>query len=252
MLEEDVERAALRLMSVDAELPLHLPDFKYSEEILDRAAENTINKKDEEGNPRFVAFDHFGSNSIDTILGLVDEMASAGCNYIFLDHISIVVSDQQNLDERKALDEIATKLRTKVQEKDIGLFIVSHLRRTNAKPHEEGGQTSLQDIRGTQAVAQLSDLVLGLERNGQSEDEVERNTTKVRVLKNRFSGLTGLTSLLYYDRVTGRLREIPTDVEGNPTEDKPVFDNSNVANIVEKQNPEIKPVDWEDGDELPF
>jgi len=67
---------------------------------------------------------------------------------------------------------------------------------------------SLSQLRGSGAIAQLSDIVLGLERNAQADDVFERNTTKVRVLKNRFSGLTGPCCNLHYDAVTGRLSEI--------------------------------------------
>jgi len=54
-------------------------------------------------------------------------------------------------------------------------------------------------------------MVVGLERNGQHEDEKERNTTYVRVLKNRFSGLTGLACRLLYSRETGRMTELPPE-----------------------------------------
>jgi twinkle protein len=130
------------------------------------------------------------------------------CKYIFLDHISILVSDQQNGDERKALDEIATKLRTLVQETGIALFMVSHLKRPGGTAHEEGGMTSLSQLRGSAGIGQLSDMVIGLERNGQHEDPIIRNTTTVRVLKNRFSGLTGPACYLYYDKDTGRMLEV--------------------------------------------
>jgi hypothetical protein len=53
--------------------------------------------------------------------------------------------------------------------------------------------------------------VIGLERNGQHEDVNERNTTHVRVLKNRFAGLTGKACRLLYNRVTGRMSEIPEE-----------------------------------------
>jgi twinkle protein len=53
--------------------------------------------------------------------------------------------------------------------------------------------------------------VIGLERNGQHEDPVERNTTHVRVLKNRFSGLTGKACRLLYTRGTGRMNEMPSE-----------------------------------------
>jgi twinkle protein len=129
------------------------------------------------------------------------------CQYVFLDHISIVVSAQSNGDERKAIDEIMTKLRMLVQETGISLFCVSHLKRPESKGHEEGAATSLAQLRGSGSIAQLSDMVLGLERNGQAEDADTRNTTHVRVLKNRFSGTTGPACKLLYSHETGRMIE---------------------------------------------
>ena len=106
------------------------------------------------------------------------------CQYIILDHLSIVVSSQENGDERKAIDEIMTKLRTLVAETGITLFLVSHLRRSSGTAHEDGGRISLQDLRGSQSIAQLSDIVIGMERDQQNQDEDIRNTTTVRILKN--------------------------------------------------------------------
>ena len=65
--------------------------------------------------------------------------------------------------------------------------------------------TSLSQLRGSHAIAQLSDIVIGLERNQQDEDH--RNETILRVLKNRFSGETGEAGILYYDQSTGRLND---------------------------------------------
>jgi len=107
-----------------------------------------------------------------------------------------------------------TKLRTLVQELNIGMFLVSHLRRPQgSKGHEEGAQVSLSELRGSAAIAQLSDCVIGLERNQQAEDFREANTTKLRVLKNRFAGLTGKACELFYDRDTGRLVEVEPQEE---------------------------------------
>ena len=47
-------------------------------------------------------------------------------------------------------------------------------------------------------------MVIGLERNQQKENN---NQTKVRVLKNRFSGETGLATTLFYDQDSGRYME---------------------------------------------
>jgi twinkle protein len=90
---------------------------------------------------------------------------------------------------------------------------VSHLKRPQNIGHEEGAATSLAQLRGSGAIAQLSDMVIGLERNGQAEDLVERNTTRVRVLKNRFSGITGPACNLLYNKETGRMFEIEAQEE---------------------------------------
>ena len=205
-LEESVKKTARSLMSLSVNKPLHLPDAEATDEELRLSFEDTL------GTDRLYLFDHFGSTGVDNIISRVRFMAKAlGCKYIFLDHVSIVVSSQENGDERKALDEIMTKLRMIVAETGVCLFAVSHLKRPDTKGHEEGASTSLSQLRGSGSIGQLSDLVIGLERNGQAEDLQERHTTRVRVLKNRFSGLTGPACSLYYDKLTGRMTEIFTD-----------------------------------------
>lgn len=201
-LEESVKKTARSLMALSASKPLHLPDVEVSDDDLRLAFDDTL------GTDRLYLFDHFGSTGVDNIISRVRFMAKAlSCKFIFLDHVSIVVSSQENGDERKALDEIMTKLRMIVAETGVCLFAVSHLKRPDTKGHEEGAATSLSQLRGSGSIGQLSDIVLGLERNGQAEDLQDRHTTKVRVLKNRFSGLTGPACSLYYSRDTGRMTE---------------------------------------------
>ena len=205
-LEESVKKTARSIMSLSVNKPLHLPDAEATEDELRYAFEDTL------GTDRLYLFDHFGSTSVDNVISRVRYMAKAlDCKYVFLDHVSIVVSSQENGDERKALDEIMTKLRMIVAETGVCLFAVSHLKRPDTKGHEEGAATSLSQLRGSGSIGQLSDLVIGLERNGQAADVTERHTTRVRVLKNRFSGLTGPACSLYYDRTTGRMTETFTD-----------------------------------------
>lgn len=205
-LEEQKRDTALGIMSVAASIPFHLPDAEYTIEDKREAFDETL------ATGRYFAFDSFGSNKIENILERVRFMATAlDCKYIILDHVSIIVSDQGNGDERRALDEITTKLKTLTIELDICLLMVCHLRRNNTKPAEEGGVTSLSDLRGTQGIAQMSNTVIGIERNGQADDPVERNTTTLRVLKNRFAGKTGVACKLLFDPVTYRLAEVPPE-----------------------------------------
>ena len=201
-LEEDIPKTALGIMSIEANKQLHL-DKTVTQEEKKGYWDRTL------GSGRIYLFDHWGSTSEDNLLGRIRYMAKGlDCKWIILDHLSIVVSDQDNSDERKAIDSIMTNLRKLVQETGVGLFLVSHLRRpSGSKAHEDGGKISLGELRGSAAIAQLSDIVIGLERDQQHADPTTRNTTCVRVLKNRFVGLTGPACYLYYDKESGRMIE---------------------------------------------
>lgn len=203
-LEESVKKTARSIMSLEANKKLHLPDTLVSEEELKHAFDATL------GTDRIYLFDHFGSTNIDNILNRIRYMVKAcDCRLIFLDHISIVVSGQDNGDERKAIDEMMTRLRTLVQELNVTLVAVSHLKRPNGNQgHEDGQAVSLSQLRGSGAIAQLSDAVITLERNSMAEDPNVRHITKVSVAKNRYCGLTGPACELKYDTDTGRMREV--------------------------------------------
>jgi len=211
-LEEDIPKTALGIMSIEANQTLHL-SREFSREDKKVFWDRTL------GTGRIFMFDHWGSTNEDNLLSRIRYMAKGlDCKWIILDHLSIVVSDQETGDERKAIDSIMTKLRQLVQETGVGLFLVSHLRRPSGKAHEDGGQISLAELRGSAAIAQLSDMVIGLERDQQNPDAQVRNTTTVRVLKNRYAGLTGAACYLYYDKDTGRMIETTCPVNDDKQE----------------------------------
>lgn len=203
-LEESTRKTARSIMSLHANKLLHLPDTPTTEQELKDAFDATL------GSNRIYLFDHFGSSDVDNIANRIRYMAKAcDCRVIFLDHISIVVSGQDLGDERKAIDNMMTKLRTLVQELEITLICVSHLRRLQGNQgHEDGGSVSLSQLRGSGAIAQLSDAVITLERNSMAENAEERHQTKVAVAKNRYNGYTGPACTLKYDMETGRMIEL--------------------------------------------
>lgn len=202
-LEESVGRSATRFMSINLDKPIHLPGITATDKEKRKAFDETLGK----GNIFF--FDHFGSLEPENLLSKMRYLVKGcGCKWVVLDHLSIVVSGLDVADgERRAIDEIMTMLRSFVQETGCGMILVSHLRRPEGRGHEEGAKTSLAQLRGSAAIGQLSDIVIGLERNQQASDPTARNTTVVRVLKNRISGLTGIGAALLYSSETGRLTE---------------------------------------------
>lgn len=202
-LEENVGRTAQRMVGIHLSSPIHLPESATTDEAKRAAFSETL------GTGRFWTFDHFGSIDDSNIVQKLRHLAKGcQCDFIFLDHISIVVSgmDESN-DERRTIDRLMTTLRSMVEETGVGMHLVSHLRRPNQsnKGHEQGAKVSLAQLRGSHSIAQLSDIVIGLERDQQSADLSVRNTTRIRVLKNRYSGETGWAGNVIYNGDTGRL-----------------------------------------------
>ena len=203
-LEETPKISSVGLTAMEADVPAH--KFK-----------KVLEPKDREefgrrilGDDRIYFYDSFGSMDIDNLLAKIRYYAKGlDCKFIILDHISIIVSDGRNgADERKILDEIATKLKTLTIELGICLLAVVHVNRQ--------GQ-----IRGTAGIEQLANMVVGLKRDRLAEDDIERNTTDVVVWKNRWTGETGTACHLYYDPSTGRMTERDmSDVEDVEQEEK--------------------------------
>lgn len=177
--------------------------------------------------PPLYLYDHFGSTDVDLICNRITYMAKAlGVEWIILDHISILISGQAfGNNERTLIDTAMTRLRTLVQELDIGLIIVSHLRRPDGNAgHEDGAQVRLGQLRGSHSIAQLSDICIALQVDPDDPDGDIRN---LQILKNRWTGQTGPAGTLQYSRDTGRLLEIELAMLGQDEEDNETTQGEN-------------------------
>jgi twinkle protein len=208
-LEESVKRSTLGLMSIFANKPLHFPKVRKAlPEAEFKAAFDAIKDK-------AFFYDHWGSTDSDNLLNKIRFLVrGCECPWIVVDHLSIMVSGIAEGEERRIIDNTMTNLRKLVEELQIGMILVSHLKRPEGKGHEDGAQTSLSQLRGSASIAQLSDGVIGCERNQQ--DKATAHITTVRGLKNRYSGETGIACYLSYDKTTGRL----TEIDNCPFEDE--------------------------------
>ena len=202
-IEETPRGSMIGLMSVDLGERLHLKDAPMGAaqdgveyiapktEKISGAVEEAYDKLSQ----RVAFYREWGSNDADNIMNKIKFFVKAfGCKMIFLDHISMIVSDQRHGDERKALDEIASKLKSSTVEWDYNLHVVAHINRQG-------------EIRGTANIEKLSDMVIRLERDTKSDDPVISNVTKSSCEKNRYSGDTGLLGFHEYNKATGGLTE---------------------------------------------
>jgi twinkle protein len=208
-LEENWGRTAEGIMAVEANAKLHLDSVKseYTDDQMDGFYKKVFMG---ENDGRVWIHAHHGVNNLEDIFSKLRYMIiGLDCKWVIVDHLHMLVLSTLENDERKAIDQIMHRLRTMVEETGCGMILVSHLRRVEGnRGHENGIETGLSHLRGSQSIAQLSDCVIALERNQQSEDEIEASTTKVRVLKSRYTGDVGVATNLLYDGKTGRLREL--------------------------------------------
>lgn len=206
-LEESYDKTAKGYIAIDNDVPLGAlrmnPDL-LTQEQWQRSLDQIVK-------PMYF-YDHFGSLESEHLLAKLEYLATGvECDFIVLDHISMVVSGQEGSGEgeRKDIDRLMTHLRSMIERTGVGVIGIVHLRRPggNRTSYNEGGRVTLQDLRGAGSLEQLSDNVLALERDQQ--DAERSNYCRLRVLKNREFGDLGEKDLLFYNNQTGRL--LPTD-----------------------------------------
>ena len=208
-LEEDWRRTVDGILSIEANARLYIDHIRenFSTEQLDKFFDILY---DGDNKNRVWIHSHFGTNDIDDIFSKLRFMIiGCDCKWVVVDHLHMLVSAVSEGDERRAIDNIMTRLRSIVEETGAGIILVSHLRRVDGnKGHENGIEVSLSHLRGSNSIAQLSDCVIALERNQQSDDPDEARTTRMRVLKSRYTGDVGMACRVIYDGDTGRLHEL--------------------------------------------
>tara|TARA_R100000742_G_C4278888_1_gene102355 strand:- start:1752 stop:3341 length:1590 start_codon:yes stop_codon:yes gene_type:complete len=215
-LEENWLRTADGIISIEANDRVYLNERReqYTEEQLTNLFDKVITKG------RVFIHAHLGATDIDEIFSKLRYIiVGCECKWVIVDHLHMLVNVLAEGDERRGIDSLMNKLRSLVEETGVGMILVSHLRRAAGdKGHEQGIEVSLSHLKGSQGIAQLSDCVIALERNQQAENEDEANTTKVRVLKSRYTGDTGLACSLRYNNETGRLFEVTEEETFDNTE----------------------------------
>ena len=203
-LEESVGDTAEKFISMALKRPVMDPP-PLSEQELKSGFDQVF------GDERLVLLDHQGSVGDSSLIDKIEYMALMGCKYLVLDHITIAVSEgSEGLSGNEAIDKVMSDLLKVVKKHNVWLGLISHLRKSQNKSFEEGNLASIDDIKGSGSIKQISFDIIAFARNLVAEDERERNTIKFRVLKSRFTGQTGDAGAAFYDKQTTRLESTDT------------------------------------------
>lgn len=203
-LEESVGDTAEKFISMALKRPVMDPP-PLSEQELKAGFDQVF------GDERLILLDHQGSVGDSSLIDKIEYMALMGCKYLVLDHITIAVSEgSEGLSGNEAIDKVMSDLLKVVKKHNVWLGLISHLRKSQNKSFEEGNLASIDDIKGSGSIKQISFDIIAFARNLVAEDERERNTIKFRVLKSRFTGQTGDAGAAFYDKQTTRLESTDT------------------------------------------
>jgi twinkle protein len=163
----------------------------------------------------YLTHDHFGSLTSKELLDVLEYYAlSEKVDFIFLDHISIAVSGTTSGKdgERKDIDILVTKIRELINTSNVGFVCISHLSNPSSggQQWEEGRKVNRSALRGSGALAQLSDNIIGVE--GDLTQDETKNHRQIRLLKTRYGREQEvLCDTFEYDGNTGKIHVITNE-----------------------------------------
>lgn len=204
-LEEDIGETVEGIMGLHLNKRLGLPFTESSEEERKQAWVETV------GLPgRILFLDHQGSVSDGSLIEKIEYLAIHGCRLIYLDHITIAVSETDGESVNTAIDKFMSDLLKIVKRHGCWLGVVSHLRKVKAGENsfETGAPISEDDLKGSGSLKQISFQTLAISRNKLAENEEVRHRSTIWLLKDRKTGNTGVAGAYKYNKITGRLEEV--------------------------------------------
>ena len=169
------------------------------------------------GSPSFLLCDDRGADLDDVEVKIEEMVRSMGITVLIIDVTSDLFSGVEN-SRQEAHMTFQKKL---AKETGTSIINVCHTRKspTGDKDKSRGAEISDSDIIGSSTLVKSASVVIGLLRDKMAEDPVERNTTKLRILKSRHSGQTGEAGNLYYDAQEHKLIDLEEyQRENGPTE----------------------------------
>tara|TARA_R110000823_G_scaffold65168_3_gene153010 strand:- start:7076 stop:8710 length:1635 start_codon:yes stop_codon:yes gene_type:complete len=206
-LEQQPTETVTRVAGKLAGKRFHVPDGSWTKE----ERNDWVLKLD----GKVTLYDNFGETEWSVVVSKIRYMAvSEGIRIFYVDHLTAMAD---TADERGSLEQIMKEMASLAKALKVIIHFISHLATPDGKSHEEGGHVSIRHFKGSRAIGFWSHFMFGLERNQQAEDERERQTTTLRVLKDRYTGQsTGELLYLGYDKNTGLLFETEAPEEQTP------------------------------------
>lgn len=173
-----------------------------SREVQEKAKELWYNP---DGSPRWYLIEE-RDGGIESLKALVMELIIAcECKVIILDPLTDLLDGLSN-DEQSVL---MRWMKGTVKSHQVTFINVNHVRKNSGgqKANSTGAELHEEDIHGSSSILKSGACNLLFMRNKEAEDDVEKNTTKMKMSKCRWTGQTAYAGEYYYDNATHTLHD---------------------------------------------
>jgi replicative DNA helicase len=175
-------------------------EYLTSEKVKNKANELFFTK---DGKDRFYLLDN-RDGSIEEIQNTIEELViSCGCRIVILDPLQDIL-DGLTIDEQAVFMKWCKGL---IKSHNVTMILINHVRKASSGSGNsaKGDSFTEEEIQGSSTIIKSASVNILLSRNKYAEDEVERNTTRIMLSKNRICGLTGPAGEVYYENETNTL-----------------------------------------------
>lgn len=230
-LEMSYKQVLVRLMEIHMKQPIMTTTDNISPQLMD---ESKLRATLDEVTENVSIYNHIGALNLAKLISVIEYYAiSQKTKLIVLDHKDAAVNSLT--DEGggvKLIDNLMAELKRIAIQYDLTVLVVSH--QSRSKEDREDSKASLSRVRGSAGVAQNSDLVLGIERERNSNE-----LTMITLKAHRIFGIYDRFSL-YYNRDTLRIEEAEYEDINEVTVNEKAEDEERVREEDKSQSP--KPV----------
>jgi hypothetical protein len=154
----------------------------------------------EDGTERFYLIED-RDGGLESMKAKIEELIiSCGCQLIILDPLQDILDGMTNEEQAVFLKW----MKGMIKSHDVTFINVNHVRKSGGgqKANSTGADLFEEDMQGSSSIFKSGACNLLFTRNKEAEDEIERNTTRMKASKIRWTGKTGVAGEYYYDNPT--------------------------------------------------
>ena len=172
-------------------------EFLNSPEVLAKEQELWYNA---DGSDRWYLIDE-RDGGLDSVKEKIEQLIiECECKVIIIDPLQDLMDGLPN-DEQAIFQRW---MKGMIKSHKVTFININHTRKTpqGGKQGSQGAELTEEDFLGTSSIYKSAAANLLFSRNKEAEDEIERNTTYMKMAKCRWTGVTGLSGAYYYDNAT--------------------------------------------------